>query len=77
MTKPTTEQLATEVATIRAELSGAHDHLKEAQAKLAVLAEQMPTLPQMADLDMVIADLRTDSVLLRHAIYLLAGREDS
>lgn len=71
--KPSTAELADKVTHARKHLMEARQHMIDVRSELAALVEQMNTLPQMADIDMVIADLRNDSFYLRHCIYLLGG----
>lgn len=57
--KPPTAELA-------AKVTAARDHLTEVRDEIQALADQMPTMPQMADLDMAL-------MYCRHVLWLLGG----
>lgn len=57
--KPSTADLADKV-------NDARKHLTEVRDEIQTLAEQMPTLPEMCDLDMAL-------MYCRHVLWLLGG----
>ncbi|MGH3095316.1 MAG: hypothetical protein ACRDMV_04875 [Streptosporangiales bacterium] len=62
-----TSELAAKVVAYRTQVQALEDEGRE-------LAKQMPTLPQGADIDLVVAGLHNDSYYLNHCLWLLGGK---